>query len=154
VSTRNDKPKEFDEVVKPATDSTDVTIAEQVQEELMDSPAFKKFRSDLNDSQIAEVRVLAKMRSFEIDIDGQMKSFQRKKIKTRDYAELEMMRSRLPGLMKDPINQSKLQLEVYEKCAFHYLGMSKEDFDNCDFAYTKTILDMCNIVTVQGSPNS
>jgi hypothetical protein len=157
MSTREDKPKEFTDVVEP-TDTKTIPVpdnnAEQIQEELIDSPAFKKFRTDLNDAQISIVRELAPKRSFDIEIDGQLKTFQRKKIKARDYADLERMRAQIAKLMKDPEKQSEIQLEVYEKCALHYLGMTKEDFDNSDFEYTKKILDMCNIVTVQGSPNT
>lgn len=149
------KPREFTDVVKPATPTNTVPVPNtELQEELLDSPAFKKFRTDLNDAQIAEVRQLAPMRSFEIDIDGQLKTFQRKKIKSRDYSELEKMRAQLPLLTKQPDKQSEIQLQIYEKCALHYLGMTKEDFDNSDFEYVKKILDMCNIVTVQGVPNT
>lgn len=154
----SEEPKQFDEVIKPNTDSINKTRAslpssESGQFKLIESPSFNKFRSDLSDAQIQAVRDLAPKREFTIDINGQPKNFTRRKIKSRDYADCERIRAKMIREL-DTEKQTEYQLELYEKWALYYLDMSKEDYDNADFEDLKRILDTCNIVTVQGVPNS
>ena len=143
---------DFDEAVKPVGKRDESKPVEIDTSKLL-SPAFQKLRNDLNDAQIAEIRRLAPLRSYDIDIDGQTKTFERRKIKVKDYVAIEKKRALL-AKEKDQVKQSELLFDIYEDCARLYLGMSKEDFDNSDIETLRKVLDTCNIVTTQGIPNS
>lgn len=146
--------KDFDEVIKPVQrEIGNKPVEIDTSRIINNTPAFTKLRNDLNDAQIGEIRKLAPLRSFDIEIDGVVKTFERKKIKVRDYAILERKRGRL-AKEKDQEKAADLLIEIYEDCAKYYLGMTKEDFDNADIEYLRKILDTCNIVTTQGAPNS
>ena len=154
MSTKEDKPAEFDEAIKPIPrEIGNKPVEIDTSRIINNTPAFNKLRNDLNDAQIAEIRRLAPLRSFEIEIDGVAKPFERKKIKVKDYGILERKRGRL-AKEKDQEKAADLLIEIYEDCAKYYLGMSKEDFENADIEYLRKILDTCNIVTTQGAPNS
>lgn len=142
--------KDFDEVIKPV--STNNKPVEIDTTRLL-SPAFTKLRNDLNDAQISEIRRLAPMRSYDIEVDGQIKTFEKKKVKVKDYAVLERKRGKL-AKERDQENAADLLIEIYEDCARIYLGMTKEEFENADIEYLRKVLDTCNIVTTQGIPNS
>jgi len=149
-----DEAKQFDELVKPVTrEIGNKPVEIDTSRIINNTPAFNKLRNDLNDAQIAEIRRLAPLRSFDIEIDGAVKTFEKKKIKVKDYAMLERKRGRL-AKEKDQEMAADLLIEIYEDCAKYYLGMSKEDFENADIEYLRKILDTCNIVTTQGAPNS
>lgn len=151
----SDEPKEFDQVVKSVSSSSEqktLRDSAEGQFRVTESPAFRKFRADLSDAQIAEIRRLAPLRTYEIDIDGQTKTFTRKKIRAKDYVTCEKIRAKLIR-ETDIEKMTDLQFELYELWAKFYLGMESEDFDNADFEILKRILDTCNIVTVQGVPN-
>ena len=143
---------DFDEAVKPVGKRDESKPVEIDTSKLL-SPAFQKLRNDLNDAQIAEIRRLAPLRSYDIEIDGQVKTFERKKIKVRDYVAIEKKRALL-AKEKDQVKQSEILFEIYADCSRLYLGMTQEEFDGADIEALRPILDTCNIVTTQGVPNS
>jgi hypothetical protein len=144
----SDKPREFDEVVKPA-------YVNKSQEEL---PAPQKgkewdgFIGQINDAYINSLRELAKRNEFILSINGEQKTFQRRKITTKQYKELELMRTRLAD-EKDPRKFSTLNTDIYERCFELYLSGTKEDFDDGDFEEIKKVCDACSFRTSYGVPN-
>jgi hypothetical protein len=55
---------------------------------------------------------------------------------------------------KPGLERTKLQIEVFQKAALYYLGMSEQEFENADFETIKKIIDANNIRTLYGVPNS
>lgn len=165
------KPVEFTEVIKPehvepntastsvtASPSTDISLPPESQggmiaASISESKEWKPFLSQLNDAQIKDVKKYAPQEQFQIEVDGKLKTYTRRKIKTKDYAQLEQIRAKL-GAAATGIERTTLQIEVFQKAALYYLGMSAEDFDNCDFETIKKVIDANNIRTLYGVPNS
>lgn len=112
---------------------------------------WKPFLTRLNDAQLKEVEDRITLNEFVLDIDGQQKKFTRRKIRSRDYAELEALRAQLPTTRG--ADKPKIQNEIYQKAAQFYLGMTSEEFDACDFEEVKRIIDAQNIRTNYGVPN-
>jgi len=109
----------------------------------------------VNDNYIKTLRSYAPRDQFDIEVNGSTKSYTRKKIKARDYAELEKIRAQFTKAQNsgDIERASDLQFEIYIKCAQHYLGMTKEEFEDADFEEVKKVCDACNFRTLHGLPN-
>lgn len=148
----SEEPKDFDAVIKGVTQEEKDRLADSVNR-IIDSPAVRQFRDSLTEGQIKNIRELSPKRSFEIDVNGATKTFERKKIRTKDYITCEKIRAQMLR-EKDSFKQTDLQFELYEKWFEYYLGGTKDEFDNTNFQDLKQILDMCNVCTVNGIPNS
>lgn len=62
-------------------------------------------------------------------IDGTTKEYDRKRIGTRQYLQWERERAKLRK-EKDPEKSTDILLGLYEKIAYHGLGLEKEDYEN------------------------
>jgi hypothetical protein len=127
------------------------TADDAVSDTITGGKVWKPFLTSLNDAQLKEVEERLSLNQFAVDIDGQQKTFTRRKIRTRDYAELESLRAQLAAAKG--VDRPKLQNEIYQKAAQFYLGMTAEEFDSCDYEEVKKIIDAQNIRTNYGVPN-
>lgn len=109
---------------------------------------WEKYIDDLSDKRLKEIADLAKLSQY--TIDGE--TYTRKKIKTRHFMELEILRAKF-AKEKDEVKATNYLIDVYAKCAEYYLGISREKFGELDWEVTKPILDSCNFRTVRGLPN-
>jgi len=112
---------------------------------------------ETNDAYIQILQRLAKLNEFTIEIDGGSKTYQRRKIKGKEYSEIEKLRARYATLTS-PAKQrfeeaSDVYIEIYEKCALYYLGMTKEEFENGDLEEIKKVCDACSHRTLFPLPN-
>jgi hypothetical protein len=156
VSTQDDKPKNFDEVVKPVEkpELTDVNpvIAQSASFLQGRTKEWDKFLGQINDSYIEVLRKYAPKNEFTIDVNGANKTYTRKKIKAREYAALEKLRGQFTK-EKDTEKAAEIQIEIYQKVATAYLGMTTEEFDEADYEELKKVCDACNFRTLHGIPN-
>lgn len=166
--------KEFGEAAQPVSeedrypyDYTNPSFRQEKVEEarsrqrdaanlLNDSKEWQRFRLDVSDQAVQQIRKYGQLNEFDIEVDGQIKHYTRGKIKAKEYKELERIRAQF-ARETDELKRSELQMDIYEKCALYYLGMSEDDFDNSDFETLKRIIDSCNVRTIHGivrdSPN-
>lgn len=128
------------------------TSTPEVDSAITGGKKWKPFITMLNDTQLKEVEDRISLNEFTIDVDGTPKLFTRRKIKTKDYAVLELIRAKYaaspPGL-----ERSQLNIEQYQKSALFYLGMTQDEAENCDFEELKRIIDAQNVRTNYGVPN-
>jgi len=149
----SDKPKEFTDVIKPAPSP----IANPVSppSTTFEGKEWSGFMANVNDNYIKVLREYAPKNEFIIEVDGKANSYTRKKIKVKDYADLEKIRAQFNKAQStgDVERATELQFEIYIKCAEYYLGMTKEDFENADFEEVKKVCDAANFRTLHGVPN-
>lgn len=157
----SDQPKDFDEVIKPSdqptrqidTSKDNPATSAQTQAFLAGrTKEWDRFLGQINDNYIQILRDYAPKNEFILEVGGENKTYQRKKIRAREYSALEKMRGQLLK-EKDTEKTAGIQMDIYEKCAAAYLGMSKEDFENADYEELKKICDSCNFRTLHGLPN-
>jgi hypothetical protein len=153
VSTIEDKPKDFDDVVKPI-DKPDVNpiIAQSASFLQGRTKEWDKFLGQINDSYIEILREYAPKNEFKVEVNGELRTFARKKIKAREYAALEKLRGQFTK-EKDTEKAAEIQIEIYQKVATAYLGMTAEEFDDADYEELKKVCDACNFRTLHGIPN-
>jgi len=156
MSTEKKEGKEFDDLVKPAPPLVANPISPP-SSQILESRGkeWDAFLGQVNDNYIKTLRSYAPKNEFEIEIDGHSKTYTRRKIKTRDYAELEKIRAQFAkaNTNGDIEKASDLQFQIYIKCAESYLGMTREEFDEADFEEVKKVCDACNFRTLHGLPN-
>lgn len=136
------------------TNDYDYNPEDEVPTNLKKSEAQPKSNWDtyldsLDQARLQQVIELAKLNKY--NIDG--KEYDRKKIKNKQFFELERMRGQF-NKEKDPVKGTDLLINIYVKCAEYYLGMTAEEFDDLDWEVTKPILDACNYRSVRGLPSS
>lgn len=110
---------------------------------------WDKYIDSLDQERMNQIIEYAKQSKY--NIDGQ--EYVRKKIKVREFNELERLRGKLTK-EKDPVKATDLLIDVYAKCAELYLGVDKDTFEEMDWEITKPILDGCSYRSVRGIPNS
>ena len=138
------------------TPPTPNDIVEQQTAAMLESPGWNKLRGEMNENAVETIRSLSPRNSYTIDVAGEPRTFTRNKIKALQYKELERLRTKMAVELKNRDPESNLtQLEIYQKCALYYLGITEEEFDECDFEMLKQVLDACTIRTTMGtaSPN-
>ena len=140
-----EKSKELDTFNPPTETVVDPVITEGKE--------WKPLLSQLNDAQLRDVKKYTPMNEFTIEVDGTPKTYTRKKIKTKDYSELERLRAEAAKMRPSPERSAK-NMEVLQKAALYYLGMTAEEFEVSDFEIVKRILESQNIRTIYGIPNS
>jgi hypothetical protein len=138
---------------KEDTPVENTTVTPTVDPIITEGKEWKPLLSQLNDAQLRDVKKYTPMNQFEIEVDGVPKTYTRKKIKTRDYSELEKLRAEAAKMRPSP-EKSVKNMEVLQKAALFYLGMTAEDFEVSDFEVVKRILESQNIRTIYGVPNS
>lgn len=149
----DEKPPEFTDVAKPAILPTANKITPPSEQIAGRTAQWDKFLGEVNDSYINTLRTYAPKNEYTIDINGETKTYLRKKIRAKAYVELEKLRAKFLKAQsnnEDPEKASELQLEIYAKCFESYLGGSLEEFNNADFEEAKKILDACNFRTQHG----
>jgi len=156
---------EFDQAIKPAKKEELYSQSQsqgepnkQSEKPLIDptitgAKNWAPLLTRLNDAQIRDVSKYITMDEFTIEVNGGSRTYKRKKIKTKDYRELEQMRARYAS-MSSSMEKSELQMQVFQKAAAAYLGMTQEEFESCDFEELKRIIDVQNVRTNYGVPNS
>jgi hypothetical protein len=156
VSTKDDNPKNFDDVVKPVEkpELADVNpiIAQSASFLQGRTKEWDKFLGQINDSYIEVLRKYAPKNEFTIDVNGENKTYTRKKIKAREYAALEKLRGQFTK-EKDTEKAAEIQIEIYQKVANAYLSMTPEEFEEADYEELKKVCDACNFSTLHGIPN-
>ena len=149
----SNEPKEFTDVYKPAPSP----IANPINPPSVtfEGKEWSGFMANVNDNYIKVLREYAPKNEFIIEVDGKANSYTRKKIKVKDYADLEKIRAQFNKAQStgDVERATELQFEIYIKCAEYYLGMTKEDFENADFEEVKKVCDAANFRTLHGVPN-
>lgn len=141
-----EKSKESDTFNPPAETTT-------IDPVITEGKEWKPLLSQLNDAQLRDVKKYTPMNEFTIEVDGTPKTYTRKKIKTKDYSELERLRAEAAKMRPSPERSAK-NMEVLQKAALYYLGMTAEEFEVSDFEIVKRILESQNIRTIYGIPNS
>jgi hypothetical protein len=156
----------------PQPESSEQTTVRKVPAAL--SGEWEKYFKSLSDDYMGRVTEIAKLDVFLVEhreitgktvqnpLTGQeepelgpwvKKSYRRTKIRTKDWQTLEDLRAQF-ALEKNQKKAADLLARIYQYCAFLYLGMSKEVFENTDWEEIKIILDACNFRTVYSLPNS
>jgi len=154
-----DDVKEFDQVVKPAPPPSDLQEQPRPpptpQIDIPQTAAYKKFMGETNDAYIEILKKLSRVNEFNIDVDGASKTYLRHKIKGKEYTEIEKLRAKYATLTEKRRFEeaSDIYIEIYEKCALYYLGMSKQDFENGDLEEIKKVCDACSHRTLFPLPN-
>jgi hypothetical protein len=110
---------------------------------------WDKFLTEINESYINNLKRYTPMNEFTLDINGTTKTYKRNKIKGRQFAELERLRSRLAA-EKDLEKASDIQTEIYVKHFEYYLGGTLDEYNDADYEELKKILDACNFRTQHG----
>lgn len=139
-----------------ANTATSTTAAQTVQDvvdkSITEGKNWKPFLSLLNETQIESVQSRMGLERFEIEVDGEPRTFTRRKIRAKEYRELEEIRARLSS-STDPKTKSELTDHVYRRAANFYIGMTDEEFDLADYEEVKRIIDSQNLRTIYGRPN-
>jgi len=123
-----------------------------IDETITSGKNWRPFLQALNDAQISETNERMSLNQFIIEIDGVPKTFVRRKIRTREYNELEDIRAR-HAEATNPSDKRKLASEQYRKAASFYIGMTEEEFYAADYEEVKRIVDAQNLRTNYGRPN-
>ncbi|HTH21413.1 MAG TPA: hypothetical protein VL854_04275 [Nitrososphaeraceae archaeon] len=110
---------------------------------------WETYLDSLDQSRLSQTIELAKLDKY--TFNG--KTYDRKKIKNKQFFELERLRAKF-AKEKDQEAATEHLINVYVKCAEYYLGMSAEEYDELDWEDTKPILDACNFRSVRGLPSS
>jgi len=158
--------KEFDEVIPPLSKEEEEEIRRRKERsttveqpsttpEIPQTPTFKKFMGNTNDAYIHMLERLAPMNEYTIEIgEGETKTFQRRKIRGKQYRDIEQLRAKYAQLQKEgKVEQaSETYIEIYKKCALYYLGMTEEEFDDGDMEQIKMVCDACSHRTLYAVP--
>ena len=136
----------------PSYDETELNEQEESKQQTTNTKnppksEWEKYLDSLDDSRANLISKLAKDNKYIIEGN----EYTRKKIKFKQFTELEILRARFTK-EKDPVKAAQYLLDTYVKCAEFYLGISKEEFEEMDWEVTKSILDACNLRTIRG-PN-
>ena len=144
----SEKVPEFTDVAKPVlSQPANPVIAPS--EQIGRTAQWDKFLGEVNDSYINILRNYAPKNEYKIEVNDETKTYPRKKIRARAYAELEKLRGQFLKV-EDTERKSEIQMEIYIKCFEHYLGGTLEEFNNADFEEVKKVLDACNFRTQHG----
>src|SRR5437899_13055740 len=120
--------KEFTDLVKPDDQPRVIDTSKDNPATTAQTQAFlagrtkewDRFLGQINDNYIQILRDFAPKNEFVLEVDGERKTYQRKKIRAKEYAILERMRGQLLK-EKDTEKTADIQMDIYEKCAAAYL---------------------------------
>ena len=133
--------------VKPNTDPVVVPISEQ-------------FSDEIAEEHMRLMKELAPQETYDIDVNGKVITFKRRKIRTAERTKLEVIRQELAESLTDtkksyPLIEDKL----YKAMASYYLinpntgnGMTATEFEGTEFETVKAILNACAFRTERPIP--
>lgn len=127
----------------------DDEVTELKKSEAQPKSQWDTYLDSLDQARLQQIIELAKLNKY--TINGQ--EYERKKIKNRQFFELERLRGQF-NKEKDPVKGTELLINIYVKCGEHYLGVTAEQFEDFDWEEIKPILDACNYRSVRGLPSS
>lgn len=127
---------------------------------------WQRYYAELGNDKQKTLTTLAPRDEYKITfIDGQTKNYKRKRISTKDFMDIEMIRAKFRK-EKDPEKSTELLMDLYFRLSSLYLidsdtgkGMTKQEYERCewedtrDFFGIKTICDACNHRAVYGLAN-
>lgn len=120
----------------------------------------EEYYEDISEEHMRRMKELAPQETYDIDIDGKVIMFKRRKIRTAERLQLEVLRQKLAeSLTGDKPNYPKLEDELYKKMSEYYLinsstgkGMTPKEFDGTEFEEIKQILNACAFRTERPIP--
>lgn len=131
------------------------------QQVKVNAPLPEDFTEQIAQAYLEAIRKKAVLDFFDIDINGQVKRFRRRKILGKDRFTLETLRHKLAlaALNNDP-QYPVIEDELYKKMANCFLvdtetntQMTEEQYNNTVFEDLKIILDALQFRTERPLPN-
>jgi hypothetical protein len=123
---------------------------------------FESFMQQYNEGYIMRCKELGLQEEYELEVDGKITIFKRKRLTARVFNELEKARAEVEKKNResdDGIANAERQAELYFHIAQAYLTnkdtgqpISKDDYLNIIWEDTKLVLDACHLRTMMGTP--
>lgn len=119
------------------------------------------FIKQMGDEYSRQMQKLAPQDAYDIDVNGQVITFKRRKIRSSERVQLEVLRQKLSNAATNnseeyPVIEDKL----YKRMAEYYLidpttnkGMSSTQFDDTVYEDIKMILNACAFRTERPIPS-
>lgn len=119
-----------------------------------------EYAQDIADEHTRIMKDLAPRQEYQVSIDGSNKTYKRRKIRTRERKQLEILRQKYTQAVMDNSPQyPEFEDQLYKKMASYYLvdpgtgeGMTADDFDGTDFEEVKKIMNACAFRTERPIP--
>lgn len=121
----------------------------------------EEFTSAISDEHMRRMKELAPLEFYNIDVDGKIIKFNRRKIRSAERLQLESLRQKLAESVTsdDSKDYPKLEDQLYKKMASLYLidsntnkGMTEAQFGLTEFEEIKSILNACAFRTERPIP--
>lgn len=119
-----------------------------------------EFADAIGEEHARRMQDLSPRQSYDILVDGKIKKYNRRKIRTRERKRIEILRQKFTSAVQN--NSPKYPLledEIYQTMASLYLidpatgeGMTEEDFGATEFEDLKQILNACAFRTERPIP--
>ena len=124
-------------------------------------PLSEEYSNEIAEEHMKRLKELAPKESYDIDVDGKIITFKRRKIRTAERTKLEVIRQKLQDALTDNAkNYPTLENELYETMCGYYLidsstgkPMSKAQYDLTEFEEIKQILNACAFRTERPIPD-
>ena len=124
---------------------------------------YQEFVTKHNENYVMKCKDLGLQNEYTLDVDGKSITYVRKRLKTKEFTELERARASIEKAslkLKDPLDVAERQAELYFKIAQAYLinkdtalPIQKEEFVNMIWEDIKIVIDACHIRTLMGIPS-
>lgn len=152
------KPNTFTSVIKPPKDieklkqQTVAALPSDVNDSVLSAQekVWKGLADTMSSITLENMQKLAPEDSFDIDINGNKKTFQRSKLKPKQIKELRQA-SRIYAEdiknMEDPDLRLDRDQQLLAYKANLYLGMTDSEFENCDVEYLSQVIQATELRT-------
>jgi len=120
-----------------------------------------EFIEQMGEEYSRQMQTLAPQEKYDIDVDGKVIFFSRRKILSKERKELEIMRAKLTAAASNnSSNYPDLEDKLYKRMAEMYLidpntgkGMTEKQFDSTVYEDIKMILNACAFRTERPIPS-
>lgn len=119
------------------------------------------FIKQMGDEYSRQMQKLAPQDAYDIDVNGQIITFKRRKIRSAERVQLEVLRQKLSNAANNNSSEyPEIEDKLYKKMAEYYLidpttnkGMSSVQFDDTVYEDVKMILNACAFRTERPIPS-
>jgi len=141
-------------------ENKEVVQQEVKQDTVVTVPISEQFSDEIAEEHMRLMKELAPQETYDIDVNGKVITFKRRKIRTAERTKLEVIRQELAESLTDtkksyPLIEDKL----YKAMASYYLinpntgnGMTSAEFEGTEFETVKAILNACAFRTERPIP--